>query len=48
MDVVMTVDEVEVEKQRQALDCYVTYRETIEAHQDGSRGQTKYLAGGGV
>jgi hypothetical protein len=30
IDVVMTVDEVEVEKQRQALDCYVTYRETIE------------------
>jgi hypothetical protein len=30
IDVVMTVDEVDVEKQRQALDCYVTYRETIE------------------
>jgi hypothetical protein len=30
MDVVMTVDEVDVEKQRQALDCYVTYREAIE------------------
>jgi hypothetical protein len=26
----MTVDEVDVEKQRQALDCYVTYREMIE------------------
>jgi hypothetical protein len=26
----MTVDEVDVEKQQQALDCYVTYRETIE------------------
>jgi hypothetical protein len=36
IDVVMTVDEVDVEKQRRALDCYVTYRETIEAHQDGS------------
>ena len=31
----MTVDEVDVEKQRQALDCYVTYRETIE--QAGAR-----------
>ena len=30
IDVVVTVDEVDVEKQRQALDCYVTYRETIE------------------
>jgi hypothetical protein len=30
IDVVMTVDEVDVEKQRQALDCYVTYRKTIE------------------
>jgi hypothetical protein len=30
IDVVMTVDEIDVEKQRQALDCYVTYRETIE------------------
>jgi LmbE family N-acetylglucosaminyl deacetylase len=30
IDVVMTVDEVDVEKQRRALDCYVTYRETIE------------------
>jgi hypothetical protein len=26
----MTVDEVDVEKQQQALDCYVTYREAIE------------------
>jgi LmbE family N-acetylglucosaminyl deacetylase len=30
IDVVITVDEEDVEKQRQALDCYVTYRETIE------------------
>ena len=30
IDVVMTVDEVDVEAQQQALDCYVTYRETIE------------------
>ena len=30
IDVLTTVDEVDVEKQRQALDCYVTYRETIE------------------
>ena len=30
IDVVVTVDEVDVEKQRQALDCYVTYRETIQ------------------
>jgi hypothetical protein len=26
----MTVDEVDVEKQQQALDCYVTYQATIE------------------
>ena len=30
IDVVMTVDEVDIERQQQALDCYVTYRETIE------------------
>ena len=30
VDVVVTVDEVDVEKQQRALDCYVTYRETIE------------------
>ena len=30
IDVVMTVDEVDVEKQRRALDCYVTYQETIK------------------
>jgi hypothetical protein len=38
IDVVITVDEIDVEKQQQALDCYVTYRETIEAHQDGAAG----------
>jgi len=38
IDVVMTVGEVDVENQRWALDCYVTYRETIEAHRDGPRG----------
>ena len=26
----MAVDEVDVEKQQQALDCYVTYQQTIE------------------
>jgi len=36
--VVMTLDEIDVEKQQRALDCYVTYRETIEARQDGSAG----------
>ena len=30
IDVVMTVDEVDVENQRRALDCYVTYQQTIE------------------
>jgi hypothetical protein len=35
IDVVMTVDEVDVENQRQALDCYVTYQQTIE--QAGAR-----------
>ena len=44
IDVVMTVDEVDVEKQQQALDCYVTYRETIER----GRGQAQYPARGGV
>jgi t-SNARE complex subunit (syntaxin) len=38
IDVLMTVDEEDVEKRQQALDCSVTYRETIEAHQDGSAG----------
>jgi hypothetical protein len=37
IDVVVTVDEIDVENQRRALDCYVTYRETIEAHQGPSR-----------
>jgi hypothetical protein len=35
IDVVMTVDEVDVESQRKALDCYVTYQATIE--QAGAR-----------
>jgi len=35
IDVVVTVDEVDVETQQQALDCYVTYAETIE--QAGAR-----------
>jgi hypothetical protein len=30
IDVVMTVDEVDVQRQQQALDCYVTYQQTIE------------------
>jgi hypothetical protein len=30
IDVAVTVDEEDVEKQQQALDCHVTYRETIE------------------
>ena len=30
IDVVITVDQVDVEKQRQTLDCYVTHRKTIE------------------
>ena len=30
IDVVMIVDEVDVENQRRALDCYVTYAETVE------------------
>ena len=48
IDVVMTVDEIDVEKQRQALDCYVTYRETIEAHQDGSAGDRRNIPREGV
>jgi hypothetical protein len=35
VDVVMTVDEVDVKAQQRALDCYITYRETIE--QAGAR-----------
>ena len=30
IDVVMTVDEVDLERQQKALDCCVTYRKTIE------------------
>jgi len=36
IDVLTTVDEVDVETMRQALDCYVTYADTIEAHLDGT------------
>jgi hypothetical protein len=43
IDVAMTVDEVDVEKQQQALDGYVTYRETIEAHQDGAAGARRNI-----
>ena len=32
-----------MEKQRQALDCYVTYQQTIEAHQDGSAGARRNI-----
>ncbi|MBN1811270.1 MAG: hypothetical protein JXA14_05495, partial [Anaerolineae bacterium] len=45
IDVVMMVDEVDVEKQQRALDCYVTYRETIEAHQDGAARARRSLYG---
>ena len=30
IDVVMTVDEIDVKKQQQALDCYVTHQQMIE------------------
>jgi hypothetical protein len=30
IDAVVTVDEVDIETNRRALDCYVTYKETIE------------------
>ena len=43
IDVVMTVDAVDVEKQQQALDCYATYQQTIEAHQDGSAGARRNI-----
>jgi hypothetical protein len=43
IDVVVTVDEIDVERQQQALDCDVTYRETIEAHQDGSTGARRNI-----
>ena len=43
IDVVMTVDKVDVGKQQQALDCYVTYQATIEAHQDGSAGARRNI-----
>ena len=32
----MTVDDVDIETMRSALDCYVTYAATIEAHRDGT------------
>jgi len=35
IDVVVPLDEVDLEAMRRALDCYVTYAETIEAHLDG-------------
>ena len=41
VDVVMTVDEVDVEKQRQALDCSVTYRGMIGRAGAGVGGDTK-------
>ena len=40
---VMTMDEVDVENQRRALDCRVTCRETIEAHQDGAAGARRNI-----
>ena len=43
IDVVMTVDEVDVEKQQQALDSYVTYQQTIEAHHDGAAGARRNI-----
>lgn len=37
IDIVMTVDEVDLEAMRGALDCYVTYAAMIEAPQGPSR-----------
>ena len=36
IDVVVPLDEADLEAMRRALDCYVTYAATIEAHQDGA------------
>jgi hypothetical protein len=36
IDVVVPLDEVDLEAMRRALDCYVTYAATIDAHQDGT------------
>ena len=43
IDVVMAVDEVDVARQQQALDCAVTYPKTIEAHQDGAAGARRSI-----
>ena len=48
IDAVVTVDEVDIEANRRALDCYVTYKETIEAHRDGTENQRVPHAPGGV
>ena len=36
IDVVVPLDEADLEAMRRALDCYVTYAATVEAHRDGS------------
>jgi hypothetical protein len=36
IDVVMPLDEDDLEAMRRALDCYVTYAATVEAHQGGT------------
>jgi hypothetical protein len=36
IDVVVRLDEDDLEAMRRALDCYVTYAATIEAHRDGT------------
>jgi len=36
IDVVVSLDEDDLEAMRRALDCYVTYAATIEAHRDGT------------
>jgi hypothetical protein len=35
IDVVVSLDEADLDAMRRALDCYVTYAATIEAHLDG-------------
>jgi hypothetical protein len=43
IDAVLALDEVDVENQRRASDCFVTYAETIEAHQDETAGARRNI-----
>ena len=51
IDVVVPLDEADLDAMSRALDCYVTYAATVEAHRGPSRmgrDQAPYPARGGV